>query len=66
MTEKPPVKPYEGYYAIAALVALLLTLIGHYFLLARVGLHPTLHAAIALVVFIVVSSVVSIVFEKLG
>jgi len=55
----------EGYYAIASFVSIIFSLAVHYFLLSNFNLHSTIHAAIGVFIFLILTAFFSFIFSKL-
>ncbi|MDO8459893.1 MAG: hypothetical protein Q7S74_02185 [Nanoarchaeota archaeon] len=58
-------KDNDGYYAIAAFLSIIITMIIHYFFLSRFEWHSSLHVGIGLAIFFVLSAIFSAIFERL-
>jgi len=57
-------KDNEDYYAIYGFIAAALTILIHYFLLANINLHPSIHVAIGILIFFLVSAIISSLLAK--
>ncbi len=55
----------EGYYVISAFISILLTLIIHYFLLSSLNIHTTIHAALAIFIFFIMSALFSALLQRI-
>jgi len=55
----------EGYYAVASFVSIIITLMIHYFFLANFELHTSIHAAMGIVIFLVITAILSFILSKL-
>ena len=54
----------EGYYAISVFIAVVLTVLIHYFLLADINIHPTIHVVIGIFIFCLFTSLISPLLAK--
>ena len=55
----------EGYYAVAAFLSIIITLIIHYFFISTYELHSTIHVAIGIFIFFILSALFSAILERL-
>ncbi|PIN93235.1 hypothetical protein COU54_03865 [Candidatus Pacearchaeota archaeon CG10_big_fil_rev_8_21_14_0_10_31_24] len=55
----------EGYYAVASFLAIIITLVVHYFFLSGYEMHSSIHVSIGLVIFLVLSGFFSFILSKL-
>ena len=55
----------DGYYVVAAFLAIIFTLLVHYFVLARFDSIPTVHAAFGVGLFILLSSLFSAILRRM-
>ena len=58
-------KDNEGYYAVSAFLAVIITLIIHYFFIAPFELHTTIHVAIGIFIFFILSALFSAILGRL-
>ena len=57
----------EGYYAVSAFLAILFSLLIHYFFIAKfTSLHSTIQAGIGIALFIIISSIFSALLRNIG
>ncbi|MBU0760860.1 MAG: hypothetical protein KJ600_04100 [Nanoarchaeota archaeon] len=57
-------KDPEGYYSIAALIGIIVTLVLHYFFLSQLNLHSTLHVTLGVFIFCIVVGALSSLLER--
>jgi len=57
-------KDPEGYYAVSAVVAVILTITIHYFFLSNFNIHSTLHVSIGIGIFFLLSAMLSSILSR--
>ena len=57
-------KDDEGYYSISAFVGVALTIAIHYLFISTITLHPTIHVAISILFFFLISGALSALLVK--
>jgi len=54
----------DGYYAVSAFIAIVLTIVIHYYFISNILLHPTIHATVSILIFFLLSAAISPLLEK--
>jgi preprotein translocase subunit Sec61beta len=63
-SSKKSAKDKEGYYAVSGFVSAVLVLLIHFLLLSKIDMHPTIHVAIGLFIFFLLSSLLSSLLSR--
>ena len=57
-------KDDEGYYALSAFISVILAILIHWLILSNIDIHTTLHAAIGIGIFFILSAALSSILSR--